>query len=304
MTIDSGPTLLLANSSADREGVDAAAEVLRERWAVEVLVTNSPDECEEVIDGRAHSRIVLAGGDGTLSTTVGVLWRRRELSDVELGLVALGTGNDLARGLGLPLDPTAAARAVLDSAARPMDLLVDDLGRVVVNAVHAGVGAVAAETSEPYKDALGPAAYPLGAVLAGLSYDARPISVTVDDRLVHDGPALLVAVGNGPTVGGGAPLVPGARPDDGLLDVVVVGDAPAGGRVALARALRLGKHAERDEVVQHRGHRVRIRGSALPYDADGELLEPRDDATYEVVPDAWLLRAPAGSGASAAPASA
>lgn len=293
---DTTATLLLANASADPAGVEAALAVLRRRWAVDVVVTADPDACERAIEKAAQRRIVLAGGDGTLSTTVAMLWRRGDLADLQLGLVAMGTGNDLARGLGLPLEPAEAAQVILDSRPRAMDLLVDDLGGVVVNAVHAGVGAVAAETSHPYKDALGPVAYPLGAVLAGLSYDPRAIVVTVDDRVVHDGAALLVAVGNGSTVGGGAPLLPGARPDDEQLDVIVVGDAPAGARVALAAALRQGRHAEREEVASHRGSRVRIRGEAIPYDADGELLAPRDDVTYEVAPGAWRLRAPAAAG--------
>ena len=67
--------------------------------------------------------------------------RRQELTTAVLGLLPLGTGNDFARGTDLPLDPVAAAEVVLRDNPRPMDLVVDEVGEVVVNGVHVGVGA-------------------------------------------------------------------------------------------------------------------------------------------------------------------
>jgi diacylglycerol kinase (ATP) len=77
------------------------------------------------------------------------LWRRGEAATTPVGLVPLGTGNDFARGVGIPLDHIEAARLVRTGRPRPVDLIVDDSGGVVVNAVHVGAGAGAAVKARP-----------------------------------------------------------------------------------------------------------------------------------------------------------
>jgi hypothetical protein len=79
------------------------------------------------------------------------LWRRGEAATTPVGLVPLGTGNDFARGVGIPLDHIEAARLVRTGRPRPVDLIVDDSGGVVVNAVHVGAGADAAVKARPLK---------------------------------------------------------------------------------------------------------------------------------------------------------
>ena len=80
---------------------------------------------------------------------------------------AAGHGNDFARGVGIPLDPMAAAQVILTGAARPVDLVTDDAGGVVINAMHVGVGADAAVQARPLKPYLRIASFAVGAVLAG-----------------------------------------------------------------------------------------------------------------------------------------
>ena len=89
----------------------------------------------------------MAGGDGSLHAVIAALHRRNELADAVVGLVPLGTGNDFARGVGIPLDPEEAARVVVAGNVRPVDLIVDCLGEVVVNNVHIGVGAPASHNA-------------------------------------------------------------------------------------------------------------------------------------------------------------
>jgi hypothetical protein len=113
-TVDS--ILLLTNvqaGSADDEKLDAAVAVLRASATVELYVSSGPDEIDDMLDRLGHRRLVVAGGDGSLHGVVAALSRRNELKQTVLGLIPIGTGNDFARAVGIPLDPEAAARAVL-----------------------------------------------------------------------------------------------------------------------------------------------------------------------------------------------
>jgi diacylglycerol kinase family enzyme len=163
-----------------------------------------------------------------------------------------GTGNDLARALGLPLDPVESGRAVLTGSVRPLDLLRSASDGVVVNAVHAGTGARAGAVATSFKERLGAAAFPLGAAIAGLTTPGWPLRVEVagcavasdDGDWVADGSAgvLMLAVCNGSTIGGGTPIAPEAAPEDGRADVVVCTATGPVARSAFGRALLRGEH--------------------------------------------------------------
>jgi diacylglycerol kinase family enzyme len=236
---------------------------------------------------------------------VATLRRRGELSpDVPLGLIPLGTGNDLARALGVPLDPSDAARALLAGRPRTLDLVVDDADGVVVNAAHLGIGAEAAERAGALKERLGKAAYAVGSVLAGAGTTGWNLHVAVDGEPVHTGQdVLMVGVANGRTIGGGAPLAPDAEPDDGLLDVVVATSTGPLARVRFGVALREGEHVDRDDVLVIRGRSVTVTGDAFPVNADGELADPVSSRTWTVQPGVWAMLVPdeslAGSTSSA-----
>lgn len=291
--------VLLANASAGRaeqEDVDAAGAVLGEHGPVELAVSEDADDIDRILDGLGGRRLVVAGGDGSIHLVVQRLHDRGEL-DADLALVPLGTGNDLARGLGLPLEARHAAEVAATGRLRHLDLLVDERGGVVVNAVHAGLGAEAARRSEGMKDGLGPLAYPAGALVAGLQEEGWRLAVTVDGRRIHAGDddrLLMVAIANGSTIGGGAPLAPSAEPDDGRLDVVVVGAVGPAARAAFAAALRSGRHLQREDVAHRRGAEVHISGEPVRFNADGEVSDPVTDRTYRVRPGVWRLRGPGG----------
>src|SRR5918998_3444597 len=119
--------MLLTNAaagSADRERVDSVVEILEVDGPVEVVLLDAAVDLDHVLDGRDSRRLIVAGGDGTLHRIVAALHRRGELADTELGLIPLGTGNDFARGAGVPLEPEQAARALLTSSVRAVDLIV------------------------------------------------------------------------------------------------------------------------------------------------------------------------------------
>ena len=289
--------LLLASThagSTEQEAVEAARAVLSEAGPVEVVSTGTPEELDTALDACGSRRLVVAGGDGSLHLAVTRLHARGELADRPIALVPMGTGNDLARALGLPLDPADAARLVLNGKHAPMDLLLDDTGGIVVNAVHVGVGAEAAASAGRLKPVLGLLAYPLGAVFAGLRSTGWRLRVVVDGEVLADDHrrALMVGIGNGPSIGGGTELLPGACPDDGLLDVMVSRATGPFARARYAAALQNGTHLRDPEVRWTRGRSVTISGEPVGVNADGELGDEMTRRTWTVQPGAWSLLRP------------
>ena len=135
-----------------------------------------------------------------------------------VGLIPLGAGNDFARGVGIPLDPAEAARLIASGAsARPVDLITDDAGGVVVNAVHVGVGAAA----QAFPAERGLSGWECGGRHTGPrlapAHRARRVAVASGRRRV-----LMAGLSNAPTIAGGtAVLGPTASPTDGVFDLTV-----------------------------------------------------------------------------------
>jgi diacylglycerol kinase (ATP) len=237
----------------------------------------------------------VVGGDGSLHTLLRHLWRRGEAADCPVGLIPLGTGNDFARGVGIPVDAVGAARIIADGAPRPVDLIVDDQDGVVVNAVHVGAGAEAAKAARPLKPWLRIAAFPIGAVLAGATAKGWRLRIRVDGRLIADGRrrVLMAGIANARTIAGGtAELGPDASPVDGVADVSVSFSTGPLARVGYALALRRGRHPERDDVVAMSGRDIEVSGGPFHVNADGELTGPVKHKRWRVVRHAWRLMLP------------
>ena len=288
-------TILLVNAAAggaERDLVAAAGDVLSHRGPVRTVETDAPGDLDELIAELDEEQLVVCGGDGSIHLAVARLDAAGRL-DVPVGLIPLGTGNDLARGLDLPLDAEEAARRIVDGTAHPIDLLRSDDGRICVNALHAGVGVDAAQRAQDLKETIGPAAYPLGAIAAGMAVDGWDETVEVDGvplRAATGGRVLMVAVMNALTFGGGTPMAPHAVADDGKLEVVLANVAGPAARAAFATQLRRGAHLDRDDVAHATGETVTIRGEPIGYNVDGELDEEEfTERTWRVEPGAWRL---------------
>jgi len=289
--------LVAARASDDddrRRRLDAAVAVLAGTAPVEVRRSQGDGDLPSLLADAGRRTVVIAGGDGSVHRVVNELRSSGALTGTLVGLIPLGTGNDLARGLGLPLDAADAARALLAGERRRLDLLESDGGTVVTNAVHAGLGARAAAVATGMKDSLGPLAYPLGALIAGVREGGWSLHIEVDGEPLGGGDDrwLMVGLANGPSIGGGTRLCPGADPGDGLVDVVAVGATGPAARVAFGAALARGTHLERDDVVHCRGRAVTVTGDAVPYNADGELEEATTERRYRLLPGAWTLLVP------------
>lgn len=289
--------LLVANAkagSAEDEAIEAARATLAEQADVQFARPADVGELNRALSRLDGRTLAVAGGDGSLHLAVRTLLRLGAglLAGTPIGLIPLGTGNDLASGLGIPTDPAEAARVILRAAPRRLDLLATDHGEIVVNAAHAGLGAAAAERSEGMKPSLGGLAYPLGALIAGVREAGWDLNVTVDGTRAHAGRTLMVGVANAPCIGGGTQLCPLAQPDDGLLDVIVVSAVGPAARAAFGVALRAHEHLDRDDVLHARGRAVTIAGEPVAHDLDGELIGELESCTYTVRPGAWQLLAP------------
>jgi YegS/Rv2252/BmrU family lipid kinase len=301
------PLLVISNAdagTADEESLEAALKVLREHCSVEVQATSKPGELDSALHRAGSRRIVVAGGDGSMHAVVAALHRRHDLEGAVLGLLPLGTGNDFARANDIPLDIEEAAEVICTGTPRPMDLVVDEVGEIVVNNVHAGAGAVASRRGAKWKERLhaigvgkvnlGRLGYPIGAVSAWVKPPFIRVRIEVDGAVVvdMDQPILMVAVGNGPNVGGGTELTPHADPGDGKVDVMVSRAIGPLSRFGYGAALAVGRHPERDDVIYLRGTTVSVSGEEFWCSADGEMYGPERHRSWRVEPAAYSLLVP------------
>ena len=281
------PTACVAHvGSAAWERLPEALGLLRGRFGrVPVYPASDPGDAESLAAELAAEVDVLMvfGGDGTVHEVANGL---PVPAGPVIALLPGGTGNDLARAIGIPPDPVAAATELAGARPRSLDLL-DCGSRRAANGINAGFAAAATEVLSPrVKRLLGPAAYLAGGVRAGVNPPTWPARVEVDGRVV-EGEALAVVVGNGGSFGGGRWLIPEADVGDGLLDVLVV---PADTSKA-----ELARHLARDNRLP--GDLPRLRGPSatvvtdMPCRLDGEPAPTPGSVT--VIPAAWRVLAPA-----------
>lgn len=213
--------------------------------------------------------LVACGGDGLVNLAVQALAG----SAVPLGVLPAGTGNDVARMLGVPRDdPAAAAGHLLAWRPRPMDLArIGD--RYFATVLAAGFDAVVNERANGMTWPRGQMRYNL-ATLAELR-TFEPLHYVLDlDGETRTLDAMLVAVGNGPSFGGGLRITEGALVDDGLLDVVLIKPMSRGGLVRTYPKLFNGTHVHHPQYERHRVRRVTVASAGIVGYADGERFGP------------------------------
>ncbi|MDH6136231.1 hypothetical protein P3T37_005651 [Kitasatospora sp. MAA4] len=256
------PLLLLLDPvarEADGEAVRIARDVLAGGADVKVVLPENSAELDRVLSHRGRRRPVVIGSDLTLQRVVQALHRQRELAAGPLGLVPVGRASAvaLARALGVPTEPVAAARAVLTGVPRDCGMLLDDEGGVVLGEVripgrgqgHPGgwrslwAKLVAAEQVEPEPSRL------------RVEADGRPLSG-------HDRPIRLVAL---------------RMPAGSSAAEVVVRQSGPGGALLRVRASS-----------------VTVAGRTFGYEADGCPVGPVRARTWTAHPDTWGLLVPAG----------
>ncbi|WP_374446911.1 lipid kinase [Stella sp.] len=241
---------------------------------------------------RAHAadgitEVLVGGGDGTMNAAAPGL----VATGLPLGILPLGTANDLARSLDIPTDPVAAARIIAAGHRRTIDLgQVND--RYYFNVASIGFSAVLArELSAEAKRRWGVLGYAITAFR--LLRRMRPFTATI----THDGGqmrsrTIQVAVGNGRHYGGGLTVDAEARPDDGMLDVYSLEIDHWWRLIALAPALRRGTHGTWSDVrtLRTTGCTIATR-RPMQVNADGEIVTTTP-ARFRVHPAAVQIFAP------------
>ncbi len=275
--------VLVANPAAGSAETEIVNDVVAELRRIGRVERLSPNAQGAIPRRRVASGdvVVVGGGDGSLHHVVNALGDA--LDDVAFALVPLGTGNDLARTLGVPLDPVDAARALADAVTREVDVGVAttaDGSRLFVNACLGGFPVdVDDAIDESLKRTFGSLAFVVGGARAlGELERAR---VTAGGRTVEG--AVAFAIGNGRTAGGGIPVWPEADVADGLLDACVLGGDGALGLARLGAAVRAGRHADLDGVVAFRARRIEVESDPpIPFNLDGEVLGFSTPASFEI----------------------
>lgn len=286
---------LLINPTAGKGTSGAAVGAVHARLAageLEVTRLQGADGAEAadlarqvVADG--YDLLAVMGGDGMVHLAIQALAG----SSTVLGVIPTGSGNDVARYLGLPLGkPLAAADVICRQVTRSMDL-----GRAgptyFATVLATGFDSLVNERANRLKWPHGQARYHVATLAELRVFDPITYTLEIDgSRLLHQ--AMLVAVGNGPSYGGGLRICEGALLDDGLLDVVIIKPISKPQLLAVYPRLLRGTHVRHPAYEHHRVRRVSVAAPGIVAYGDGERIGPLP-LTVECVPAALTVCVPA-----------
>jgi diacylglycerol kinase (ATP) len=260
---------------------------------VSVIVGTSAQDaleraCTAVAEG--PEALVAFGGDGLVHLAVQAVAR----TDVPLGIIPAGTGNDIADALGIPKgDPLAAAGIVAAGKTRVVDAARIGEDEWFAGVVACGFDSKVNERANLLTRPQGTAKYLLAMVQELRSFVPIPFTITVDDEVIEQ-EAMMVAVGNTRSYGAGMRVCPDAVPDDGLLDVLVVGPMPKAAFLRVFPRVYRGTHLGHPAVMVRRARRVTLDAPGIVAYADGERVGPLP-LTCAVEPGALRVLAPAAS---------
>ncbi|HEY1131014.1 MAG TPA: diacylglycerol kinase family protein [Roseateles sp.] len=291
LTSASVPALCLLNPHAANGRCAALAAPLREALPQVPLVLpeNVTAARQRLLALPEGSRVIVAGGDGTVHQLLPALVERR----LQLALLPGGTGNDLARALGLArMDWREALNHAQHAPASAMDLgEVSTPGReaqLFMSSLAAGFDAAIAGRAHAAPNWLRGQPRYLWATLAEIGQLRRyPLRVEADGQLLYDGPSLFASSLNTPSYGSGMPVAPVARIDDGQLQLLRVAAFGRLGALAMMPLLLTGQHLRHREVVLSSFRTLRLTCTEpLPLAVDGEPLPPATDLSVRVLPQA------------------
>ncbi len=230
--------------------------------------------------------LVVVGGDGMVHLAAQALAG----TPTNLGIIPAGTGNDVARYVGVPrTDPQLAADVVVGSRVRTIDLARAG-GTYFVTVLAAGFDSKVNERANTMSWPRGQMRYNLATLAELRVFDPLPYILELDGE-VRTLDAMLVAVGNGESFGGGLRITHGASLDDGLLDVVIIKPMSKAKLVRTYPRLFSGRHVGMPEYEHHRVRSVTVAAPGVSAYADGERIGMLP-LTVEAVPQALRVLVP------------
>lgn len=294
------------NASASENAAALRAKLL---GCPGVALHEPTDRAEAIATVQREARsgvrtIIAAGGDGTISSVVNGLCS--EPHEAALGILPLGTGNDLCRTLGIPLDAEQAAELLwpilTDNGPPRADVLrrIDVIeaqaaGRTVffANALSGGnAGEVTKNVTAEMKKTWGPWCYVHGAIAVMSGLNDYETTLTCDGTAPETFRTWAILVANGRTAGGGVEIAPRADLEDGLMEVVLILESTPVEAAILTTNYLLGNFLEDERVVYRQGRTVSIQCEPdARFVADGEAL-PQGPLALKVKPRALKVIAP------------
>lgn len=251
--------------------------------------------------GKGRRTLIAMGGDGTISEVVtGIL---KSGADAEFGVLPRGTGGDFRRTLNISLDIDEAAKKFVESTAHLMDVgkisYLDHEGResvrYFVNTASFGAsGQVAGEANRSSKLFGGKITFAAATLKTTLTYDNPEVTISIDDGDIARLRIITIFIANGRYTGGGMKIAPDAKLNDGLFDMVTVGDFKLHEILAKSYRLYAGTHLALDKVQFTRAKKLYARPvhpeEQVLLEVDGET-PGRLPATFEILPSALRIRA-------------
>lgn len=265
--------LILNGKKAGLPDVRAAVQAVRSAGHdLEVRVTWEKGDAARLVAEAAREgvpRVIAGGGDGSVNELANGLMAVAAEARPALGILPLGTANDFATACGVPADAHAAMMLAVTGEPRPIDL-----GRCnnayFVNIASGGFGAaVTADTPVELKNFLGGGAYTLMGLVKAVHFTPYACSIRTPAGEVA-GSVVVGAICNGRQAGGGQPLAPEARLDDGLLDIVSLREFPASAAAQVVAEI-LANHGDGEYVERTRVPWMEVTApAAIPVNLDGE----------------------------------
>lgn len=274
------PNLIFANPTSGRgRGARILAEVLRyldeERIRYNVIAASSLEGSLRELRSKnfdEYDRLLVIGGDGMMHHAINEMTTFVTDNQVPIALIPSGTGNDFARALGLDIKfPLRNIDTFLTTPPVRVDL-GEVNGRRFGAICSTGFDSLVNERANAMSWPKGKRKYDIAMLQELPRFKARNYQINIDGKNL-DVNAMLIAVGNGSSYGGGMKVCPDAQLDDGLLDVMILHPVPKIEFLKIFPKVYSGAHVEHPKVEILRGQSITITGDAITY-ADGERISP------------------------------